>query len=158
MTNNTNAYGQVITNGKQVYTEIIINATAQKVWSVLTDFAAYPLWNPFIKSFKGVPVVNGNIEVQLQLPSAKAMAFKPRVLQYTQYKELRWIGRLFLPRIFDGEHTFALHDNGDGTTTFMQYEHFRGILIPFMAKMLDVDTASGFTLMNEALKARVEQG
>ncbi len=158
MNNKNQANGQVITNGKMVYTEITIKATPEKVWNVFTDFEAYPSWNPFIKAFKGNPVVGGNIEALLQLPNAKPMTFKPRVLQYEQQnKELRWIGKLFVSRIFDGEHTFKLIDNGDGTTTFMQYEHFRGILIPFMAKMLDVDTRNGFQLMNEKLKERVER-
>ena len=63
---------------------------------------------------------------------------------------------MLLPRIFDGEHTFKLIDNQDGTVTFIQYEHFRGILIPFMKKMLDNDTKKGFENMNEALKIRCE--
>jgi hypothetical protein len=156
MKTQSTVHGQVIKNGKLVYSEIIINATPDKVWEVFTDFAAYPGWNPFVKSFKGQPQQGGNIEVLLQLPGSKPMTFKPTVLQYEKNKELRWIGKLFIPYLFDGEHTFTLTDNGDGTTTFQQYENFRGILIPFMKQMLDVNTLNGFRLMNEALKARVE--
>ncbi|WP_205685604.1 SRPBCC domain-containing protein [Flavipsychrobacter stenotrophus] len=81
---------------------------------------------------------------------------QPEVINYEANRELRWIGKLFASHIFDGEHAFVLHDNGDGTTTFMQYEHFRGILVPFLKKMLDVDTKASFMQMNEALKKRVE--
>lgn len=156
MKTQSTVHGQVIKNGKLVYSDIIINATPDKVWKVFTDFTAYPGWNPFVKSFKGQPQQGGNIEVLLQLPGSKPMTFKPTVLQYEENKELRWIGKLFIPYLFDGEHTFTLTDNGDGTTTFQQYENFRGILIPFMKKMLEVNTLNGFRLMNEALKARVE--
>ena len=31
-------------------TKIEINGSAQTVWGILTDFDAYPDWNPFIKS------------------------------------------------------------------------------------------------------------
>jgi uncharacterized protein YndB with AHSA1/START domain len=31
---------------KEIHTEIEINASAEKVWRVLTDFAAYSEWNP----------------------------------------------------------------------------------------------------------------
>lgn len=148
--------GQVIKNGKRVYSEIVIKATPDKVWKVFTDFAAYPSWNLFVQSFKGRPQKGGHIEVLLHLPGGKPMTFKPTVLQYEKNRELRWIGKLFIPCLFDGEHTFTLTDNGDGTTTFQQYEHFRGMLIPFMKKMLEVNTLDGFRLMNEALKARVE--
>ena len=156
MNNKSNAYGQVITNGKQLYTEITIKATPEKVWAVLTDFAAYPSWNPFVKSIKGIPVIGRPIEVLLQPEGSKGMTMKPVVVNYEANKELRWIGKLFASHIFDGEHAFVLHDNGDGTTTFMQYEHFRGILVPFLKKMLDVDTKASFIQMNEALKKRVE--
>ncbi|PQJ10866.1 hypothetical protein CJD36_012915 [Flavipsychrobacter stenotrophus] len=65
MNNKSNAYGQVIKNSKQLYTEITIKAAPEKVWTVLTDFAAYPSWNPFVKSIIGTPVVGKPIEVLL---------------------------------------------------------------------------------------------
>jgi hypothetical protein len=34
---------------KELHTEIEINASAERVWRVLTDFAAYPKWNPFVR-------------------------------------------------------------------------------------------------------------
>lgn len=40
---------------KEINTEIEINASAEKVWQLLTDFAAYPHWNPFMRSIKGKP-------------------------------------------------------------------------------------------------------
>ena len=154
--NKTNAEGQVVKHGKLVYSEITINASPEKVWKIFTDFDAYSTWNPFIRSFKGKPAVGDHVEARLQVPGKKAMTFKPVVLQYQPNKELRWIGKFMVSRVFDGEHTFKLRDNGDGTTTFIQYENFRGILIPFMTKMLDEQTLSGFKLMNEKLKERVE--
>ena len=33
---------------KQLRTHIDIHASPERVWQVLTDFAAYPDWNPFI--------------------------------------------------------------------------------------------------------------
>lgn len=66
------------------------------------------------------------------------------------------MGHLFIKGLFDGEHSFELIDNLDGTTTFIQSEKFEGILIPLFKKMLDVNTKEGFESMNKALKARVE--
>lgn len=155
--NQSTATGHVIKQGKVVYTEIVIKASPEKVWQEFNNFASYPTWNPFIKSIKGNPVVGNKIEAFLQPPGNKGMVFKPKVLVYDSLKELRWIGKLFTGRLFDGEHAFILKDNKDGTTTFIQYECFRGILVPLMKKMLDVNTKNGFTQMNQALKERCEK-
>lgn len=155
-TNDSITKGQIITKGKLVYSEIIINASPERVWKEFTDFERYASWNPFIKSLKGIPVVGGKIEVLLTPPGKKGMIFKPNVLAFDSAYQLRWIGKLFVKGIFDGEHTFLIKDNKDGTTTFIQFERFKGVLIPFMKKMLDGNTLNGFNQMNEALKVRCE--
>ena len=38
---------------KEIQTEIEINASAEKVWRVLIDFAAYSEWNPFVRRVEG---------------------------------------------------------------------------------------------------------
>jgi hypothetical protein len=149
--------GQIIKKGKLIYSEIIIKASPERVWKEFTDFESYASWNPFIKSLKGLPVVGNKIEVLLAPPGKKGMTFKPTVLAFDSVQQLRWIGKLIIKGIFDGEHVFLIKDNKDGTTTFMQFERFRGILIPFMAKVLDGNTLNGFKQMNEALKIRCEK-
>jgi len=37
----------------EIETEIDIAANAEQVWSILTDLAAYPSWNPFIRDITG---------------------------------------------------------------------------------------------------------
>ncbi len=142
---------------KEIKTEILINATAEKVWSILTDFDKYPDWNPFIKSITGKVLVGNKITARLEPPEAKGMTFKPKVLIFEKNKEFRWIGHLMFPGLFDGEHKFELIDNGNGTTTFIQSEMFGGILVPLFKKMLDENTFNGFKLMNEKLKELAEQ-
>lgn len=154
--NNAMAKGQVIKHGKLVYSEIRINASPEKVWKEFTDFESYPTWNPFIKSLKSKPIVGKKIEAQIQAPGKKPMIFKPKVLVFDSLREFRWIGKLFVPRLFDGEHAFIIKDNKDGTTSFIQYERFRGLLIPLVKNMLNVNTLEGFNQMNNALKTRCE--
>jgi hypothetical protein len=141
---------------KELKTEILISATPQKVWAILIDFQNYPVWNPFIRSVKGNIVVGRKITIRLEPPEANGMTFKPKILAFEKYKELRWIGHLLFPGLFDGEHKFELIDNENGTTTFKQSEKFRGILVPLFKKLLDVNTTNGFNLMNQKLKELVE--
>ena len=58
---------------KEIRTEIQINASASAVWNVLTDFRAYPDWNPFMVYLKGKPAVGERIEVKMVPPGSKGM-------------------------------------------------------------------------------------
>lgn len=142
---------------KEIKTEIIINATPEKVWSILKDFDNYPNWNPFIKSIKGEVKVGNKITIRIEPPESKGMTFKPKILTFETNKELKWLGHLLFVGLFDGEHKFELIDNGNGTTTFRQSENFKGILVPFFKKQLDNNTKKGFEEMNKKLKELAEQ-
>jgi hypothetical protein len=69
--------------------------------------------------------------------------------------ELTWLGRLLVPRLFDGQHSFVLEPGPDGGTRFTQSELFRGVLVPLMGGLLR-STLRGFDAMNEALRERAE--
>lgn len=143
---------------KEIKTEIIINAPIEKVWATLMDFENYSKWNTFITSIEGKAEVGQKLKAFLQPPSAKGMTFKPKVLIVNPKQEFRWVGHLLFPGIFDGQHNFKLVDNGDNTTTFIQSENFKGVLVPFLKKMIEVNTVQGFQQMNEDLKKEVENG
>lgn len=143
-------------NSHQLQTEMEINAKSERVWDILTDFAAYPEWNPFIRHIVGVPEAGARLEVRIQPSGTKGMTFRPVVLAADHAQELRWIGKLLLPGVLDGEHRFVIQSLGDGKTLFQQSEKFSGILVPFFRASLDRDTKRGFEEMNQALKARAE--
>ena len=87
---------------KQIETEIEINASAATVWSILTDFAAHPTWNPFVKEISGTPKVGERLRVFIQPVGGKGMVFKPTVLRAEEGRELRWLGRLLMPGFSTG--------------------------------------------------------
>ena len=142
---------------KEIKSEILIQASTQRVWEILTDFEKYAEWNPFIKYIKGQPQVGQKITARIEPPKASGMTLKPTVLVFNKNKEFRWQGNLGFKGIFDGEHVFELQEQGPNTTLFIHKEGFSGILVPLLKKMLDENTLNGFKLMNEQLKARAEQ-
>ncbi len=143
---------------KEIRTEIAINASAERVWTVLTDFASFPQWNPFITSAEGELTPGQTLTVRLQTPDGKAMTFKPVVLVAAPNKELRWLGHLGMRGIFDGEHYFIIEGADNGGIRFIQGERFRGLLVPVLGflGMLN-STLQGFSNLNQALKARAEE-
>jgi hypothetical protein len=141
----------------KITTSILINATAEKVWRILTDFERYSQWNPFITSIKGEINVGNILRVTITQLNGNAMKFQPTILVVNEYKELRWIGKLLFKGLFDGEHQFEIIDNKNETVTFIQSEKFTGVLVPFFKKMINVNTKNGFELMNEKLKERAKE-
>ncbi|MDR2129275.1 MAG: SRPBCC domain-containing protein [Burkholderiaceae bacterium] len=142
---------------KDISAEITINATPDRVWEIFCAFDAYKDWNPFVKTITGEVRVGNQIAVAIQPPGTAGMTFRPTILAFTQNQELRWLGHFVLPGLFDGEHAFQLLDNGDGNTLFRQSEICRGLLVPFLRKMLDENTVNGFRAMNAKLKELAER-
>ncbi len=140
----------------ELNTEIEINAPAERVWEILTDFPSYPDWNPFVRSIKGTPKKGERLSVTLHPPDGKAMTFTPTVQEATPGKELRWLGRVGVKGIFDGEHSFQIEEIENEKIRFIHKEQFSGIFVPFFRKSLQNGTHRGFVEMNEALKKRAE--
>lgn len=135
----------------EIKTQISIKAAPEKIWNILMDFENYSKWNPFIISIAGEKKAGGKLDVSIQPPDARAMRFKPVVLNLAPNQELRWSGKMFAGFIFQGEHYFILQPNQRGTTDFIHGEKFSGLTVPLLKKML-VKTREGFELMNQELK------
>jgi hypothetical protein len=140
---------------RQLQSTIEIAAPAERVWAILTDFGSYPEWNPFILSIEGAAREGAALKVRIAPPGGRAMTFKPTVMAAERERLLRWLGRLGLPGLLDGEHSFRLDPAGEGRTRFVQSERFTGLLVRFFGKTL-AQTERGFAQMNEALKRRAE--
>jgi len=142
---------------KEVRTEIDIAAPAERVWAILTGFDEFSLWNPFMRRASGKIRVGEWLDITLQPSGTRGMRIKPQLLIVDPNRELRWIGRLILPGIFDGEHSFTIEPVDPQTVRLVQKEEFSGFLVPLGAKGLDGDTRRGFEEMNRALKTRAER-
>ena len=140
---------------RELRREIDIDAPPAAVWAVLTDNRAYSEWNPFIRHLGGELREGAKLEVRIEPPGGRAMTFKPSVLAIEPHRELRWLGRLLVPGVFDGEHILHIEPLAEARSRFTQAERFSGILVPLFGGTLD-KTELGFEQMNAALKARAE--
>jgi hypothetical protein len=134
---------------------IEIEATPSEVWDVLTDFAAYPAWNPGMAHVEGIPAAGERLDIRFSLSGGRTMAMHPRVRVSDPPRAFGWLGRLWLPGLFDGEHSFAIEDVGPGRVRFTQSESFRGLLVPFLRRLIEVDTLATFERVNAAMAERV---
>lgn len=137
---------------KEIKTSIVIDAQPEIIWKVLTDFPSYEQWNLFLTSVEGDFIVGNKVKI-----TAGGMKFKPKVLAYEENVEIRWKGKFLFKGLFDGEHSFVIVDNGEGTSTFKQEEIFSGILVGLFKKKIEGSTKDGFNEMNLKLKELSEE-
>ena len=140
---------------KTIEAVIEIDAPVQAVWAELSAVSTYPEWNPFITAFEGELVVGSRVEVRIAPPGGRPMTFRPTITAVEDERRLEWLGRLLVPGVVDGRHSFQLEDLGQGRTRLTQSEAFGGVLVGLTGKTLE-RTRAGFEAMNQALRLRAE--
>jgi hypothetical protein len=142
-----------------IRTEITIDAPAETVWSVLTDFAAYPEWNGYTR-IEGAAREGARLAVSPGPEAGRMPTFRPEVLRAGPTSEddfeLAWLGHLYIRGLFDGEHSFRVEAVDAERSQLVQSESFSGVLAGLLLRFVGDDTASNFEAVNAALKARAE--
>ncbi|MBP7555396.1 MAG: SRPBCC domain-containing protein [Chitinophagaceae bacterium] len=141
---------------KRINTEIIINASAETVWKILTDLAAYPEWNPFIIKIEGT-LQKGNRLRNTLKNGNKTIVFKPIIQDVTPLVSFSWLGSLFVKGLFDGTHFFKIEPVTPNQVKLIHGEEFSGLLSTMILKKIGDDTRENFVRMNQALKERAER-
>jgi hypothetical protein len=143
---------------REIRTHIDIAASPQDVWTVLTNFGAYPQWNPYIKFVDGEAQPGQTLHVTIAPAGSRAAHLQSRVLGVTPQRELRWRSRRLLGGLFDQEQLFRVEPGPNGTTRFVNRQRFSGVLSLLFWQDVRERTRLGLELMNRALKIRTERG
>lgn len=138
---------------KEYHTEIVIHRPPEEVWDKLTDFDAYPGWNPLVGSLEGDFRTGGEIEMYIK-PLGKT--FKAKLRRVERPEEMTWIGVQGAEWILAGEHYYRLERLGDGSTRLLHGEYFRGLLSLFLGKATLRQMEETFEEHNRLLKDQVE--
>jgi hypothetical protein len=143
---------------KEIYTQIEIKSSPGVVWKILTDFANYPSWNPFIPRVEGELREGALLRIKIRPPSRKAQDYRVKILKIEEPREFRWLGHFLMPGLIDGEHFFEITPIGQNKVQFVQREYFRGILVPLTWKsFLNTYLRQGFEDSNQSLKNIAER-
>ena len=140
----------------KIYTDIEIDAPPELVWKALTDFSAYPDWNPLICKANSQPEENKELTIYVPLFGLK-IPCKISIMRLDPGRELRWFGKLLNSSIFMGEHAFEINPEEDNKTHLIHYEVYTGVLSPFFARVAGDFLKNWFTDMNAALKKEAEK-
>lgn len=134
------------------FREIRINASPGVAWAVLIDVDSDPDGNPVLTIISGTPAEGETLAFTTKVDNGD-MSFQPTVLATIPNQVLRWLGQLWFSRLADGEHSFILPAQDDGTH-LVQEESFTGILAPPLPLFMDLGDT--FELSNDAIRTRSE--
>lgn len=132
--------------------QIEIDAPAEEVWQVVTDFASYKTWNPLLSDVQGDLVVGGDLKVQttfapMALNATVLAAEKPKIFEWEDHVPLKLLTPVFSVRLL------PLTENR--TRTLIQ-ESFSGPLLPILGGRLDKQMPPLYEAMAQALEQQVK--
>ncbi|MEN9937941.1 MAG: hypothetical protein RLZZ387_4520 [Chloroflexota bacterium] len=137
--------------------ELEIHASAERVWQLLTDFARFPQWNPYIHRTDGEPALGAQLRVTTQPSGGRRTIERATVLKVEQNHELRWVSRSLFPGVRDVEHVFTIEPLDPGRVRFTQREITSGLLASMQRPSRSTDVRRGFREMSQALKLEAER-
>jgi hypothetical protein len=141
----------------EIETDIVLHATIDKVWELLTDFEQYGDWNPFMTKVVGAAKVGKKLRVEMMLEDNRGYLAKPKVSVCTPNAELRWISRLYFKGLYDAEHYFVLEELGKHRVKLTHGEKYSGSFAKSLFNKLSADNENGLRAMNQALKKRLKE-
>jgi hypothetical protein len=139
----------------EIHTAIDVDATPEEVWSVMTDLDAYPEWNPHLVRAEGRLGADERLTLWVR-QSGRENRIAVRVTEFDEPRHVEWVGRLGGKFLFEGTHTIRLEPlDGGERTRLHNDESSSGLLVPLVVRK---DAREAYEAMNEALRARVEDG
>jgi hypothetical protein len=134
-------------------TTTIIDAPADRVWTVLRDTGSWPEWDSGIVRVEGELEEGERIKVVSELNPKRAYPVRVAVLEPGR---MVWRGGMPLG-LFRGVRTYTVTPDGEGRTAFRMREEFSGPLLPLIWRSMP-DMGPSFEQFARGLKQRVESG
>src|SRR5688572_9571521 len=139
----------------RIETSLLLSAPPGRVWQVLTDFAAFPEWNPLVLRIEGEARAGSRLRLLIAQPDGSAVRrrLSARIDEWRPGERLGWTGGPW--PIFRGHHWFDLTAR-DGGTLFRHGETMSGIYPWLNRRTIGGRFRPGYEAMNEALARRLE--
>lgn len=135
---------------------LTIAAPAATVWRVITDFARYPEWNPFVVACRSTLVPGTPIVMRVRVLPFVAQPQRERVFEHVPGRRLRYgidpmpLGALASSRAHEVEPAEA------ASSRYVSTFALDGWLAPVVAALFGARLERGFAAMSAGIKARAE--
>jgi hypothetical protein len=141
----------------QIRTEILIQASTDVVWAVLTDFRSYGRWNPFIRAIEGRAAVGERLALTTRQRGSDTQRSQGVVLRLQPRRELCWRGRGGSGWLMQTVRAFRLDALPEGGVRMRHVRQVRGLMSPLLHLASHEPAEQQMHEMNTALKERAER-
>lgn len=138
---------------KRFASQVLIHATPERVWGLLTDIARWPTWNTTVESVEGELALGQEVTVRVKL--APGQAFPVKVATLDPPSRMVWRGGMPLKFLFKGERSFNLTPRGRDVEFAME-EVFDGWMAGLITKSIP-DLQPAFDEFASCLKREAEK-
>jgi len=134
--------------------QIELNAPANKVWELLTDFPSYSTWNSFTPHAEVDFVVNGKVKLEVYFsPDSKPVIHRARISQLDPGRKFAW--KMDWGFLLRAERSQEIFPNGSGCT-YKTTDVNTGLLAPLVQGFFAKKIQNGFDRLTTDLKKQAE--
>ncbi len=142
----------------KIATEVALQASPDKIWNTLTDFAAYPEWNRFLKAVRGQAAPDAALEMDLQYYGKSVEKKSGIVTGYIPPKYFSWIwNHKFGAWFLSCEHVFRIKQREDGKVLFYQEVYYTGLGLRFRRRDVEHMVKLSIDKLNDDLIHRLSE-
>jgi hypothetical protein len=132
-----------------------VQAPAEVVWEVVSDFEGWAQWNPLYRKAEGVMKVGSTLVLEQHLPGQPPTVIQPIVQDWVPYEQLHWRSSR-LGGFVTAIRYLEIESMGPANATFSNGELFMGLLLRFVGRDERRRLKAAFTQMGEAVRDRAE--
>lgn len=137
-----------------IHTEIIIDASKEKVWSILMDFDTMPQWSKTLQKIKGDLSTGSRTKVNY-IFKEKLREINHTMVDFEEGTQFGWSDTL-IPFAKD-HHIYRVEALPDGKSKFIQEDEVKGLTAALVVNMLMNEMIETYPAFNEALKQMAEK-
>lgn len=133
-----------------------IDAPAEVVWKVLTDFASYGEWNPFVLRCSTTLEPGAPIDMRVRLVGPKAFPQREYIRDHIPGVEFGYRMKPVPGGTLHSHRTHTVTPLGDGRCRYRSHFELAGWLQPVVTALLGTALRRGFGGMTAAVASRAE--
>jgi hypothetical protein len=131
-----------------------VQAPAELVWEVISDFASWETWNPVHPRIEGEMRIGTTLTTDFVTEGGTA-TLTPIVQDWVPYEQLHWRTKR-LKGFVTAIRYIEIDKKGEESAIFSNGELFVGPLVRFVSRAERKRLRAAFTIMGEALRDHVE--